>query len=99
MVLPFRALVECDRYFVVTEGLKDAANVVRVGFGGITRLMIIQVRDDYVEIGEAGGDRFAGVFLVGDFGVKYKDLVNFEFFMPSLQDFIYDFEKVQVQLD
>ena len=41
MVLLFRALVECDRYFVVTEGLKDAANVVRVGFGGITRLVII----------------------------------------------------------
>ena len=26
------------------------------------------MRDDYVEIGEAGGDRFAGVFPVGDFG-------------------------------
>jgi len=26
------------------------------------------VRDDYVEIGKAGGDRFAGVFPVGDFG-------------------------------
>ena len=41
MVLLFRALVECDRYFVVAEGLKGAANVVRVGFGGITRLVII----------------------------------------------------------
>ena len=26
------------------------------------------MRDDYVEIGEAGGDWFAGVFPVGDFG-------------------------------
>ena len=33
------------------------------------------MRDDYVEIGEAGSDRFAGVFPVGDFGDLFWGVV------------------------